>query len=52
MKKKEFLKKKMEYLGALATGKTEKAADLKKELFNAILERKAQGKRLFRFNFR
>lgn len=52
MKKKDFVKKKMEYLGALATGKAKKASDLKDQLFQAILDRKAKGKKLGRFNFR
>lgn len=52
MKKKEFTEKKMKYLGALATGKLKKASELKEQLFQAILDRKAQGKKLGRFNFR
>ena len=52
MKKKEFVEKKMQYLGALAKGKTKKASELKDQLFQAILDRKARGKKLGRFNFR
>ena len=52
MKKKEFVKNKLKYLGALATGKSKRAAELKAILFAAILYRKAKGKKLGRFNFR
>jgi hypothetical protein len=52
MKKKEFVENKLKYLGALANGKTKRAAQLKAALFAAILDRKARGKKLGRFNFR
>jgi hypothetical protein len=52
MKKKQFIKNKLKYLGALATGKAKRAAKLKSALFAAILDRKAKGKKLGLFNFR
>ena len=51
MKKKEFVATKQKYLGALATGKAKKAAKLKIELFQAIFDRKNDGKSTKRFNF-
>ena len=52
MKKKEFVENKLQYLGALANGKSKRAAKLKAALFAAILDRKAKGKKLSLFNFR
>ena len=51
MKKKEFIATKQKYLGALALGKAKKAAKLKMQLFQEILDRKADGKSLKRFNY-
>lgn len=51
MKKKEFIKTKLKYFGALATGELSRAAKLKAALFSAILNRKAMGKKLGLFNF-
>ena len=51
MKKKEFIATKQKYLGALALRKAKKAAKLKMQLFQEILERKAEGKSLKRFNY-
>ena len=51
MKKKQFVETKKKYLGALALGKAKKAAKLKMELFQEILDRRAQGKSLKRINF-
>ena len=52
MKKKEFVENKLQYLSALANGKSKRAAKLKAALFAAILDRKAKGKKLGLFNFR
>ena len=51
MKKKEFVAAKQKYLGALAMGKAKKAAKLKMQLFQEILDRKALGKSTKIFNF-
>ena len=51
MKKKEFIATKQKYLSALALGKAKKAAKLKMQLFQEILDRKAEGKSLKKFNY-
>ena len=51
MKKKEFAQLKTQYFKALTKHKDKKALMIKKELFQAILERKANGKSLKSFNY-
>ena len=51
MKKKEFIETKQKMLGALALGKSKKAAKLKKALFEEIFARKRQGKSTRIFNY-
>lgn len=51
MKKKNFIQLKIEMLSAMSSGKKEKAQKLKQKLYQAIFDRKAQGKDTGTFNF-
>lgn len=51
MKKKNFIQAKMEMLSALSSGKNKKAQKLKQKLYQAILDRRSQGKDTGTFNF-
>ena len=51
MKRREFLQHRMRYLKALTKHKDKKAQELKKELLQAIFDRKARGKSVKQMNY-
>jgi hypothetical protein len=51
MKTKTFLETKKKYLSLLSKHKNKKAHTLRLQMFNAILERKAEKKSVKKFNF-